>query len=528
MADMKFNYFTAAEAGQYTFYRIPKALFTEKQFQPLSCEAKVLYGMMLDRMGLSIQNQWLDSQGRVYIIFTVENVMEIMGCQSQKAVRLIKELDTVDGIGLIEKKRIGLGRPNLIYVKNFLSGQDGGGDGRKQADMPVFDKKGNAAAGKSKCSGTAVLENTADAAGQDLTAGVEKPEPQAESRMNGSSGWGAEFSNTETCMETEAIGNLTPFFNAPDRYNGTGSLAGSVDNYKNAAPENHNSGCGNSFPRETFIAEKNHTFADKEMEAMYKEVFDRKIGAETENDAAEREINADGRAQFPETQHMGSEKQDSAAVDSKVQEVRDTKCNDTERNDTEINEIDHNDTNRNDTDCIHVYQSNQSNQSNQPYPHSQHCRIPDPDIPGHHASGKKETPGMDGCDTDGLQNSNAGGTDGQLETYRGVIRENIDYTCFDAQDAKDVDEFVELMADTMTVPDSQTIRIAGMERPASVVKSRFMKLKNPHIQYVMESLQKHTGKIWNIRAYLMTALYNSMQTINNYYGAEVRHDLYGC
>lgn len=68
MANINFDYFTAAKAEQYTFYRIPKALFTEGHFQSLSCEAKVLYGMMLDRIGLSIRNQWFDSRGRAYII----------------------------------------------------------------------------------------------------------------------------------------------------------------------------------------------------------------------------------------------------------------------------------------------------------------------------------------------------------------------------------------------------------------------------------------------------------------------------
>ena len=133
MADKYFDYFTAAEAEQFSFYRIPKALFTENDFQELSCEAKVLYGMMLDRMGLSIRNQWFDSLGRAYIIFTVEDVMEVMGCRSQKAVRLMKELDTADGIGLLEKKRIGLGRPNLIYVKNFMMHENSTSDSQEDS-----------------------------------------------------------------------------------------------------------------------------------------------------------------------------------------------------------------------------------------------------------------------------------------------------------------------------------------------------------------------------------------------------------
>ena len=75
---------------------------------------------MLDRMSLSIKNRWFDDEDRVYIIFTVDEIAELMNCGTQKAVKLIKELDTRNGIGLIEKKRLGLGKPNVIYVKNFM------------------------------------------------------------------------------------------------------------------------------------------------------------------------------------------------------------------------------------------------------------------------------------------------------------------------------------------------------------------------------------------------------------------------
>ena len=76
---------------------------------------------MLDRMSLSIKNRWLDSEDRVYIIFTVEEIAELMNCGTQKAVKLVKELDSSNGIGLIEKKRLGLGKPNVIYLKNFMN-----------------------------------------------------------------------------------------------------------------------------------------------------------------------------------------------------------------------------------------------------------------------------------------------------------------------------------------------------------------------------------------------------------------------
>ena len=120
MQEIQFDYFRGMEAEQYSFYRVPKVLFTADGFKCLSCEAKVLYGLMLDRMSLSIKNRWFDEEDRVYIIFTVEEIAELLNCGTQKAVKLMKELDDNQGIGLIEKKRLGLGKPNVIYVKNFI------------------------------------------------------------------------------------------------------------------------------------------------------------------------------------------------------------------------------------------------------------------------------------------------------------------------------------------------------------------------------------------------------------------------
>ena len=116
---MQYEYFYGAQAEQFSFYRIPKALFIELNFRELSTDAKVLYGILLDRMSLSLKNQWLDAQNKVYIIFTVEEIMDALNCANQKATRLMVELEKQ--AGLIERKRQGLGRPNLIYVKNFAA-----------------------------------------------------------------------------------------------------------------------------------------------------------------------------------------------------------------------------------------------------------------------------------------------------------------------------------------------------------------------------------------------------------------------
>lgn len=120
MQELQFDYYRGMEAEQYTFYRIPKVLFTAECFKSLSCEAKVLYGLLLDRMSLSIKNRWFDEEDRGYIIFTVEDVMGLLNCSRQKAIKNLAELDSEKGIGLIEKKRLGLGKPNVIYVKNFI------------------------------------------------------------------------------------------------------------------------------------------------------------------------------------------------------------------------------------------------------------------------------------------------------------------------------------------------------------------------------------------------------------------------
>lgn len=117
---MVFDYFYGKQCEQYAFYRIPKLLVTEKEFWNVSAEAKLLYGLLLDRMELSAKNGWFDAQGRVYIIFTIEEIKKSLGCAEKKAVKLLNELEKK--CGLIERKRQGLGKPNLIYVKNFISG----------------------------------------------------------------------------------------------------------------------------------------------------------------------------------------------------------------------------------------------------------------------------------------------------------------------------------------------------------------------------------------------------------------------
>ena len=388
MQKIQFDYFTGMEAEQYSFYRVPKVLFTEPCFKALSCEAKVLYGLMLDRMSLSIKNRWLDSEDKVYIIFTVEEIAELMNCGTQKAVKLVKELDSNNGIGLIEKKRLGLGKPNVIYVKNFMI--------REVPDQKSTDSCADLQPEHKKCA--------------DL---------QSEHR------------NHEECanLQSEAENGEKPgtFLNGENHHSGVvkSTIQDCVESQLQNG-ENHNSGMMKTTNQE-----------------------------------------------FPESQFQNGENHHSRIVEITKPEYPKSQSNNTDINKTDISET----------------------EINQSYPIISSGNL------------KKKRDVME-----------------EMRAYREVIHENIDYQ-YHAKE--DVDELVELMIEVMMMPEDSMIRIAGTEKPVALVKNRFMKLNYSHIEYVLFCLNRNTTKVGNIKAYLLTALYNAPVTINSYYQAEVNHDMYG-
>ena len=119
------DYIYDIEAEQYSFLRVPKILLQNDTYRGLSADAKILYSLLLDRVGMSIRNGWRDEHRRVYIIFTIEEIKRCMNCADKKAVQLLKELG--ERAGLIEKRRQGMGKPNLIYVKSFIRTVDDSG-----------------------------------------------------------------------------------------------------------------------------------------------------------------------------------------------------------------------------------------------------------------------------------------------------------------------------------------------------------------------------------------------------------------
>ena len=116
----------------------------------------------------------------------------------------------------------------------------------------------------------------------------------------------------------------------------------------------------------------------------------------------------------------------------------------------------------------------------------------------------------------------------EIENYRELILENIeyDYLCREfATYREDLDEIVELMVETVCAR-RKTTRIAGSDFPHEVVRSRFLKLDSEHIRFVMDSLQKNTTEVRNMKQYLLTVLFNAPTTISNHYTAQVNHDMY--
>ena len=339
---LKFDYYYGVEAEQFSFYRVPRLLIKDERFKGLSSDAKLLYGLMLDRMSLSMKNGWLDDENRAYIIYTIDNIREDLGCSKEKAVKVLAELDAGKGIGLVEKIRRGLGKPDIIYVKNFII-QD---EGRKEP------------------------------------------------------------------------------FNAD-----VSTEVGKTDFKRSEKP------------------------TSRSQENRLQEV---------------------GKTDFSR-----SEKLTSRGRENQLQEVGKS-----DPNYTDYNQIE-----KNYTDMSYTNPINQS-------------------------TGKADA--IDVID--------------ETSAYMALIRDNLEYEHhmkYDQHGDKEMyEEVYETVCDVVCVK-RRTIRINGEDYPYELVKSRFLKLNSSHVEYVMGCMKETVTKITNIRAYLITALYNAPSTMSHYYQQEVQHDMYG-
>lgn len=146
MAKVEFDYYYGVEAEQFTFVRVPRIFFTDREhFGTLSTDAKILYSLLLERMSLSRKNNWIDEENRVFIIFKIEEIEDKLNCGHEKACNILKELDDENGIGLISKRRRGMGQPAIIYVKNFIVKDD-----PQEDEAPRSPETGSQEVGKSE------------------------------------------------------------------------------------------------------------------------------------------------------------------------------------------------------------------------------------------------------------------------------------------------------------------------------------------------------------------------------------------
>ena len=343
---IKFDYYYGIEADQFSFYRVPRLLIKDERFKGLSSDAKLLYGLMLDRLSLSMKNGWLDSENRAYIIYTIDNIMEDLGCAKATCVKIMKELDSDNGIGLIEKKRRGLGKPDIIYVKNFAT------IGEAEEETPA---------------------------------------------------------NTDVSTEVQDL---------------------------------------------NFKSSKSYTSRSSEIELQ----------------------------EVQDLEHQKFTMQTSRGSESELAEVH--KADSIYTN--------YNQTNQSYTDISYTNPINQS---------------------GNESKSKK---GIDLMD--------------DVNAYIELIKDNIEYEHHmkydDWQNKALYEELFEVICEVVCVKRT-TIRIAGEDYPYELVKSKFLKLNSGHLEYVIGCMHDTNTKITNIKAYMVTALYNAPSTINHYYQQEVQHDMYG-
>lgn len=348
---MKFDYYYGIEAEQFSFYRVPRLLIKDVRFKGLSSDAKLLYGMMLDRMSLSMKNGWLDDENRAYIIYTIDAIMEDLGCAKATCVKIMKELDTENGIGLIEKKRRGLGKPDIIYVKNFST--------------------------------------------------IEDNQPD----------------NADKSTEVQKM------------------------NLKKS---------------------NNYTSRSSEIELQ-----------EVQN-----------------LEHQKFKTHTSRGSEAELAEVQKS----------DPNYTNYNHTNPSYTNPIYQSENIADGEENNPagyVPMQKSDRI------------------------DAMDDVNA---------YMELIRENLEYDFHmkydNAGDRELFEEIYDIICDVVCVP-RKTIRVGKEDYPYELVKSRFLKLTSSHVDYVRWRMKETTTKITNIKAYMITTLYNAPSTINHFYQQEVQHDMYG-
>ena len=365
---LELDFYYGREAEQFTFYRLPKALITDERFKEMTNNAKLLYGLMLDRMSLSKKRGWLDEENKVFIKYSLNNIEEDLNISRKTSGSLLKELEAIGLIEMVQQT----GVANIIYVKNFVSEECQEvhklGDSKNQCEKEISVKselveKGN------QCK---------NSTSENITL-VEK---------------------SDQCKNSTSV-NIAPVEKRNQCKNGTSG-------------------------------------AFEPVEKLHQCNFDTGTRVKT--------------------------------TPVPVEKLHPSNI-----------EIDNN--------------INNNNSINQSYQSIDKIDVMD-----------------------------------ETAAYMELIRENIDYDIvmqdYEWKHRDMYEELYQIICDVVCVP-RQEIRIAGEDYPYRLVKSRFLKLKKSHLEYVIGCMERNKTKIVNIKAYLITALYNAPNTISHYYSAEVNHDMCG-
>ena len=388
---MEFQYFYGSQADQFSFIRIPKMMLTEDTFSALSIPAKVLYGVLLDRMSLSRKNGWFDEENRVFIIYQIGEIQEDLGFSKKKAMELLSELQE---FGLLEKKRRGHGLPNILYVKSFMTFAEG-----QRSELDTF--------GERECEDRSAALGTSEEEWEDHR-----------SAGNGTSGDGRE-----------------------DLRSAEYGTSGDIQEESRSA-ENGTSGGEQGKSRSAGMGTSRS--AD--------------LGTCEVPDTALQEVPILGLQEVPFSEPLKSN----------------TKINNTEKN----------------------------------------------NIKSNHIVSAGEPVVMDTMRSDAISVQ-------AVNAYRELIRENIGYEDLLESypyDGELIDGIADLILETV-VGGGDYILIASSCYPAELVKSKLLKLEYAHVEYVIACMKRTTTRIWNIKKYLLAALFNAPSTIGGYYQAEVNHDM---
>ncbi len=458
---MKFDYYYGNEADQFTFIRIPKILLTHEAFAELSIQAKVLFGILLDRMSLSMRNEWLDEENRVYIIYQIQEIQKDLGFSKKKAMDYLGELEK---IGLVEKKRRGLGLPSILYVKSFLSGvEDEFKDGSKE----------------DACSEELNPEYPKDFVRQ---ADEEKAIKHPEENKNDSSK------------------------SAKSAENGTSR---SVDLGTSGTDKEGMEG-------QIFTEDQGSRTGKKETNRQNQTQSTVKGTASGVNSKVEKAK----KGKISKNKARGVDLGTSRSID--LGTSRSVDLGTSRGAEIALQEVPTRGPLKNNTNIINTYKSDtESNLISS----GENVRSPEDDCDiEQDQMGADEMPSQRTYLGDQDKKSKIKNT---LAAYRSLILENVSYDCLKERypyDGELLEGIVEIMLEAV-MNQGDYMQIASATYPTELVKSRFLKLDCQHIQYVVDCFNKNTTKVGNIKKYLMAALFNAPSTIGGYYTAEVHHDM---